>query len=324
MRRIGRNAFTLVELLVVIGIIAVLISILLPTLARARAAANAVKCAANLRAIGQGIATYVVNNRGSLPNSYIHDGMTISGGVQLPVVATNGYLHWSYHLYGSAGGSRTVAPESFMCPELDKGGLPATNPPNIELDPGQTAETAGIVDKQATRMSYTLNEAVCGRNKFVVGFQGAIRVYQYIKAGSVRDSGNTILATEFINDWRIVSDAPRTGGGSAVSKSHRPVHGFVLTGGGIPNMEKLAVGGTYRRATFADLTVNCPQNYDPATTKTRLDWVGRNHGPKQYDTKKTNFLYCDGHVEGKPIKDTLEPFQWGQSFYTLNPNGGLQ
>ena len=62
-------AFTLVELLVVIGIIALLISILLPALGRAREAANAVKCESNLHAIGQGIAIYIEENKGSIPAS---------------------------------------------------------------------------------------------------------------------------------------------------------------------------------------------------------------------------------------------------------------
>ena len=349
-RRPAAAGFTLVELLVVIGIVALLVAVLLPALGLAREAANTIKCASNLRSIGQGIATYVVEYKGVLPPSNTWKNLQVTATDQSPSRPADGSVHWSSFLYGNGRAANDGADriyrslagwDAFRCPSLDRGGLPPANTfagnsdlPN-EASGLDSVTGRPVIDAQAPRLAYTLNEALCPRGFFVAGATAVgvqiQRPYHFVKAASVRNSSGTILGTEIWGSQSLVTVFSLIDGTTPVSGSRRPVSGF--TSGLVGSIDLWQLpnpGGAYASMLALSRVDATTLSNDPSTNPggstapaTTLDWVGRNHGRRVLsstgvDLRRTNFLYLDGHVETKHVRDTLAPaFQWGDQFYSL-------
>lgn len=327
----GRRGFTLIELLVVVAIIALLISILLPSLSGARKQARAVKCGANMRDVGIAFAGYLTDNGGIYPPAYVYPHDT--DGTWSPTLQTqahpHGYSHWSWFLY-----NRGAVKESlFTCPDIPNGGAPRTNPgaEAADWESGQSDQDGGgppgaITDKQARRMAYTANAAIVPRNKFTATLSGnQERRNQCVNESRIKGGRSVVLATELNKNWKL--SAVQEGGGF-LSKSHRPVSAFWNIGSGADEYDASAGGGfTYGKPGVVNYgllpaaALEGMYGVIDGVGGPEINAVGRHHPGGDALGGTTNFLFTDGSVARRTILETMKRREWGLAYYSLTgPN----
>ncbi|MGC9261226.1 MAG: type II secretion system protein [Phycisphaerae bacterium] len=282
-----QNGFTLVELLVVISIIAILIALLLPALAKARILAVQIQCASNMRQVGIALHEYANEFRGQYPMAFTAFYPTYSGralnssySAYLPYPdAALGALY--YDSFGYNGGSTMINPRpGILNPTAQGISLIYSTEPGVispqNFVPASDYNTQGLLDVFPTDVGY---------------------VY-WVERGP---------------DWSQAGDYWPYGGSTAPQwetfYNPDPMHE--------PAMNPQSSGGSLL-VTDLVLYSTSPTNTNPSGTGLVGPWYGVGNGPdsNHVDDSSNNSLpagahelYNDGSVAWRPISD-IKP-RWG-------------
>ncbi len=273
MRRKSK-AFTLVELLVVIGIIAILIGLLLPALQRVRRSANTLQCLSNLRQVGTFMFLYSTQNDGKLPYAYI---------AKKAYASNRGAAHWA-----------VLSNEKFLQAN--------------ELNPGPIKRFGG----GTTTNVYTNRLLRCPEGPDEIGTSQGVgqtttkgRFRNTIVLDILKDSGADEAQWVYVETtvWKKLYS-------HYIFNAYVDAHGE----DGVTGNYGLSINGRPVTETFANAGVNPAQNeFDTGqrrmtvVQKSADTWMAWEGGPGNYHTSTRacfrhpnlsgNFVYFDGHAE---------------------------
>lgn len=308
------RGFTLIELLVVVAIIALLISVLLPSLARARELSRRTACGANLKSIGTACLQYAESHKGVFPTPlYSSDSTTAISCAKVGNRRDCPDMWQQYNAAGNRtnnesslrgyfklliGGARSyIQPKSWICPSATTQLNHVIGGSNVEYV-GPTGGYAKLYDFEADKTN------TIGLDSEIITFSYSTQVQLRNKSGGVTGGGSGGMMGTILNN----TGDPR----KAIAADRNPYSNRVVVSGsgnaglreGWVQYEADAVSpdGQKRPPTGNDFTVGYWRNLrQPAANS-------RNHRKEGQ-----NVVYLDGHAQwaNNSRVGADEDFIWG-------------
>ncbi len=319
------KGFTLIELLVVISIIALLASILLPSLTSARDMAKGAQCTSNMHNIGTSLLMYTADNQQYFPicDSYLNG-----------TDSTGGYQHWSGSLniadysasptYYATGGTDTnvgfpKASNDYVCPSQPQLGFAPphftktriANPPGCQIS---QSDFAGD-DIQVARLSYVPNEAIMPPKTCTSAVNTGTDKLCQVNVGEISHLNTVILMGEY------AAQLP------AGTYSWPPAY---LANGGVCGVVSSQAGHVFNSQNYTNdssggaVTLHklCYATAQSDFTQFLAGTTGLDHitalNPAAHKSG-SNYLFCDGHLTKFSLSDTLDQnnWMWGAKMYSV-------
>lgn len=300
-----RHAFTLIEVLVVIAIVAVLVGLLLPAVQKVREAANRIRCANNLKQIGLALHNYMDSN-GNLPPNGLYP---ITGGTQntwssmarlLPFIEQEN-LHRAIDFnvpYSQQPALASTRIATYVCPS-EVNDIGRTN--------ASGAPAHWIINYAVNQGRWLVLDPFTG--------QGGDGAFSANRGFAARDFGDGMSNTLAVSEVKAYNFALRDAGAPNVANAPLPgtVADLLALGGTLrPNGHTEWVDGKIHETGFTALfPPNTVVHYEDATGGYDVDFISRTEGnaSRQYTyAAVTSRSYHAGLVNAAVMDGSVRPF----------------